>query len=159
MNRYGALILIVLFGSITVAGQNTEEAQDKKLFQAAQKGDKTALYQLRFRAENGDAYAQVDMALMYSTGTGIKKDSTEAVGWLRRAAEQGDSFAQGLLGEHYALGDGVPKDLVVAYKWLNISAANGDRASGILRDRIENSMTPDQIAEAQRLSRDWKPAR
>ena len=159
-NRYTAvMILIAAFGSITLAGSPADEAKDKKLFEAAQNGDKKALNQLRSIAEQGDAYAQVDMALLYSIGSGVTKDSVEAVGWLRRAADQGDSFAQGLLGEHYAGGDGVPKDFVTAYKWLNIAAANGDRASGLLRDRIEKSITPDQIAEAQHLSREWKPTR
>lgn len=149
-----------ILGETAYAQQTADEkAQDKKLYQDAANGVKTALPQLKTRAELGDALAQFYMGMIYDAGSGVAKDYVEAVKWLRMAAERGDAFAQGLVGEHYAGGDGVPKDLVVAYMWLNISAANGDRASAILREHIEKSMTPEQIAEAQRLSREWKPAR
>jgi TPR repeat protein len=59
----------------------------------------------------------------------------------------------------YADGDGVPKDLVIAYMWLNLAAAKGEPNAKANRDNIERQMTPDQIAEAQRLSRQWKPTR
>jgi hypothetical protein len=43
--------------------------------------------------------------------------------------------------------------------WLSLAAAqrNGDAAK--LRDSLARSMTPDQIAEAQRMARDWKPTK
>ena len=51
-NRYtSVMILIAAFGSITLAGSPANEAQDKKLFEAAQNGDKKALNQLRSIAE------------------------------------------------------------------------------------------------------------
>jgi len=109
------------------------------------------------------------MGLIYEIGNIVAKDYVEAVRWFRRAAEQGNAsspassfsvaLAQGELGMLYAGGEGVPKDLVAAYMWLNLSAANGNRASAIFRERVEQSMTSDQIAEAQRLSREWKPTR
>jgi len=62
------------------------------------------------------------------------------------------------LGVMYERGDGVPKDLVSAYKWFNLSAAQGLELARANRSLIEKQMTHDQIAEGQRLSREWKPA-
>jgi TPR repeat protein len=57
----------------------------------------------------------------------------------------------------YAHGLGVPQDYVEAHMWLNLSAAQGDREAKKYRDWLAEKMTPSQIAEAQRLAREWKP--
>ena len=75
------------------------------------------------------------------------------------AADQGLSLAQRNLGWHYARGDGVPQDFVQAYMWLDLSAAKGDSEAKKSRDELAGHMTPAQIAEAQRLAREWKPNR
>jgi len=41
--------------------------------------------------------------------------------------------------------------------WLNLAAAAGDANARATRDTISDQMTPEQIAEAQRMSREWKP--
>lgn len=76
---------------------------------------------------------------------------------LRRAAEQGDADAQFNLGLVYAQGFGVAKDYVQAYMWWNLAAAAGNEEAATNRGIIEARMTPEQIAEAQRLSRNWVP--
>ena len=59
----------------------------------------------------------------------------------------------------YAKGLGVPQDHVLAHKWLNLAAAQKPSLSyGKERDQLARNMTPDQIAEAQKLAREWKPA-
>ena len=55
----------------------------------------------------------------------------------------------------YANGDGVPKDLLFAYMWFNLSAAQGNETAQSNNEIIEQQMTREQIAEAQRLSREW----
>ena len=57
------------------------------------------------------------------------------------------------LGFIYEKGRGVTQDYVQAHKWYNLSAALGLRE----RDRLASLMTPAQIAEAQRLAREWRP--
>ena len=47
---------------------------------------------------------------------------------------------------------------VLAHMWFNLAAAQGDKQAAADRDAIAAKMTPDQIAEAQRMARDWKPA-
>ena len=56
----------------------------------------------------------------------------------------------------YILGRGVQKDYVQAHMWLNIAAV-GIPKWAELRESVEKLMTRAQIAEAQRLAREWKP--
>ncbi len=44
-------------------------------------------------AEEGDAFAQASLGLMYYDGEGVPKDYQEAAKWYRMAAEEGDAFA------------------------------------------------------------------
>ena len=116
---------------------------------------------LRTRANVGDAGAQVILGVMYATGLGVPQDYAEAVRGYRLAAEQGEAFAQSNLGIMYANGRGVPQDYVVAHMGLNLAGAqsSGDARATLVkgRDAVEAKMTSEQIAEAQRLAREWKP--
>ncbi len=75
----------------------------------------------------------------------------------RPLAEQGNAHAQFYLGVLYHNGYGVPKDFVQAHKWYHLAGANGDKSAAMLRDALAKRMTPAQIAEAQKLAREWKP--
>jgi TPR repeat protein len=59
----------------------------------------------------------------------------------------------------YERGLGVPKDYVLGYMWFNLAAAQGHEIARWDREELSSAMTPDQIAEAQRLARDWKPTK
>ncbi len=118
-------------------------------------------------AEQGHVGAQVSLGIKYNTGGGVARgsvnrvrevvpeDLAEAVRWFRRAAEQGNAGAQFNLGTMYVRGRGVPEDLVLAYMWWDLSAAQGIELAQGNKGRIEQRMTREQIAEAQRLSREW----
>jgi hypothetical protein len=41
--------------------------------------------------------------------------------------------------------------------WLNLAARGGEPGAARTRDGLEPFMTAEQIAEAQRLTREWKP--
>ena len=70
------------------------------------------------------------------------------------AAEQGVAKAQSSLAYMYAEGKGVLQDYVRAHMWSNLAAVTGDSESVSNRDIIATKMTPQQIAEAQKLARD-----
>lgn len=74
----------------------------------------------------------------------------------KSAAEQGVMEAQASLAEMYRDGLGVIQDYVIAYMWVNLAIANnGVHDSNIrCRDNLAKIMTPSQIAEAQKLSRE-----
>ena len=101
-------------------------------------------------AEQGHAEAQADLAYMYENGLGVQ-DNNEAVKWYRKAAEQGNREARYNLGLMYYIGE----DIVQAHVWLGIAAALGDENAQIALDKAASEMTPDQIAEAQRMAREW----
>jgi TPR repeat protein len=115
----------------------------------------------RLAAEQGDASAQSNLGWMYDSGDGVPQDYAEARKWFRLAAEQGNARAQFNLGVMYGSGKGVPQDYVEAHKWLNVAASRltGDdrERAATLRDQIAEKMTPAQVAEAQRVARDWRP--
>ncbi len=77
--------------------------------------------------------------------------------WYRKAAEQGNADAQTTLGVMYANGEGVPEDFIQAHMWFNLAAAQGNELGRENRDIVAERMTPAQVAEAQRLAREWKP--
>ena len=62
----------------------------------------------------------------------------------------------------YNNGRGVPQDYVRAHMWLNLAAArtpageDHDKAVNN-RNAVAERMTPAQIAEAQKLAREWRP--
>jgi TPR repeat protein len=93
---------------------------------------------------------------MYYNGQGVQQDFPEAAKWTRKAAEQGYAPAQADLGVLYWNGQGVPQNVVLAYMWLSLAAEQEPDAVEE-RDLVASQMTPDEIAEAQRLAREWKP--
>ena len=116
----------------------------------------------RKAADQGVADAQNNLALMYGNGQGVPQDYAEAMKWYRKAAEQGNASAQSNLGVMYGIGKGVPQDYVQAHKWLNLASAfalkeKAGEGAAKGRDLISAKMTPEQIAEAQKLAREWKP--
>ena len=117
--------------------------------------DQEAVRWYRLAAEQGWVDAQYHLGLMYADGEGVPEDDEEAVGWYRLAAEQGYASAQTNLGLMYVNGEGVPEDLVLAYMWYNLSACQGNSYARWYKIIIEQRMTREQIAEAQRLSREW----
>ena len=113
-------------------------------------------------AEQGLALAQLNLGVHYTSGEGIPQDDVEATRWFRLAAEQGHLGAQEFLGTMYWIGKGVPQDYVQSHMWLNLAASRltGEDLEKAVeaRDSVAQMMTPAQIAEAQRLAREWEVA-
>jgi TPR repeat protein len=112
----------------------------------------------RRAAEQGNTDAQFDVAERYYGGHGVPQDRAAAASWFRRGAEQGDGLCRFRLALMYEEGVGVPQDYALAHMWLNLAAASEWRLAAQARDRVARRMTPAQIAEAQKLAREWKPA-
>jgi S1-C subfamily serine protease len=109
-------------------------------------------------AQQGDSDAQSNLGHCYAAGKGVPEDFVAAVKWYRKAAEQGLDMAQSQLGSAYYNGKGVPRDYIEAYKWFSLSAAHGRENPKKFLDDVQRALTPDQIAEAQRLTREFKPS-
>jgi TPR repeat protein len=70
-------------------------------------------------------------------------------------AQTGTPDALFELGMLYATGRDVAADLVAAHKWFNLAAARGNAAAMKRRVELAREMSAEQIAEAQRLAREW----
>jgi len=123
-------------------------------------------------AEQGHYSAQSVLGVLYTNEDRLLgPDYKEGKRWLIKAAEQGKGewglfppFV--LLGDLYAKGPGdIPKNYVMSYMWYSI-APMADSSSEVWlfgtgnearkkRDAIELKMTPDQVAEAQKLASSW----
>lgn len=108
-----------------------------------------------------------------ATDATMKGNYPSAFKWTFLGANRGDYAAQEKLGSLYEKGKGVAQDYVQAYKWYDIAAAthaaciaelppslhsaetNGSEISD--RDSVAKKMSSEQIEEAQRLERGWKP--
>lgn len=115
----------------------------------------------RQAADQGDPDAPNNIGEMYANGQGVPADYREAVRWYQKAAQQQNTDAQYNIGLMYRDGKGVPQDFLVAHMWLNLAASKstGDdqKKYSAARDALAVKMTPQQIAEAQRLTREWEP--
>lgn len=70
-------------------------------------------------------------------------------------AQTGTPDAPFELGMLFATGRDVAADLVAAHKWFNLAAARGNVAALKRRVELAREMSCEQIAEAQRLAREW----
>lgn len=73
--------------------------------------------------ELGHLQAQVALAGMYETGTGVETNPKEALKWYRKAAEQGDATSQFIAA---TLSESVEKNNKEALKWYHKSAEGGN---------------------------------
>jgi TPR repeat protein len=117
---------------------------------------------LRERAASGDPDAQFSLGKNYEAGrSGLKQDYAVAASWYRKSADQGNVYAQASLGILYHSGKGLPHDDVQSEMWLTLSADHApkdDRDTIVeMRDSVAAHLTPQQLAEAQRLAHEWKP--
>jgi uncharacterized protein len=116
-------------------------------------------------ADQGNARAQFSIGKMYYIGQGVRRDYAQADAWYRKAADQGFDYAQFDLGAAYEDGGlGVAQDYALAHMWFDLAsspATNTELRQMAVenRDKVAAHMTPDQIAEAQRLAREWKPTK
>lgn len=116
-------------------------------------------------AAQGDKEAQLHLGWLYDMGgEGVPLDYTMARQWYEKAAEQGNAEAQFKLGRLYSFGAGGPKNNVGAYKWFTLAAGHYEDENDPRRMELEayrrsaeKEMTPAQIAEAQKVAREWKP--
>lgn len=116
----------------------------------------------RTAAGQGDAEAQIALALMYSEGEGVVENNDLARKWWGVAAEQGHPYAQYREGARLkwaSAGKGAAS--VRAYMWFDL-AASGDhfkvaKAAKERCDELADTMSEAEISEAKQMSRDWKP--
>ncbi len=144
----------------------------RKILARAEQGDAEATFRLALLSSSADerrkwislAANQGHAEAQFQLYTRDKPDG-KSLTWLCLAANQGHALAQEELGDLHVKGLGqawreaglVELDPVRAYVWYSLAAANGDRRAGYIRDDLADQMTPEQIAEGERLAAEWKP--
>jgi TPR repeat protein len=111
-----------------------EEALPSQLI--AEKKYDEALPMLRERADNHDAKAQGQLALLYLEGNGVPEDYSKAAEWMLKSAEGGYASSQYMLAWFYYKGIGVPQDYTITVEWAEKSLAKGDANAATLLARL-----------------------
>ncbi len=107
-------------------------------------------------ANNGDIDAQVNLAMLYLRGQGVKKDYKKAAELYTKAADQGHSQAQYNLARMYEQGDGVKSNYSKAMVLYMQSAEQGNvNAQYSLGNRMLKSSTREGRTYAYKY---WKMA-
>ncbi len=121
------------------------------------KDEAEAVKWYRKAADQGYNVAQILLGFCYKNGDGVATNEVEAVKWFRKAAERGDQSGQYMLGLSFQYGKGAASNNVEALKWFNLSAAQDYDIAKRTQSEIMRLMTKEEIAEAQRLAREFKP--
>jgi TPR repeat protein len=95
------------------------------------------------------------MASHYMEGEHTEKNVVAGADWSRKAAEQNHPPGQVQLGWCFEQGCGVPKDYESAYMWFNLAAVSEMAGAAKFRDDLAKNMTSEEIAQAQKRSREW----
>src|SRR5262249_46163967 len=164
---YSQPIKQIITGVVSQPATSPRPNETEAAYAAYQKADyQTTLRLLRPLADQGGPRAETTLGVMYDEGHGVPQDDAEALKWYRRAAERGYAQAQFNLGVMYARGeaDDGHEDNVSAHMWFNLAAARFPASEPIARsaaiksrDAVASKMSPEEIAHAQQLARDWKP--
>ena len=101
-------------------------SQTSDVFDAIENKDYSSALQIwQSRAQQGDASAQFNLALLYHFGLGVDKNINIAVYWYERSAANGDSKAQNNLGHLFYEGYEVKKDIPRAVHLFKLAARQG----------------------------------
>jgi TPR repeat protein len=163
----------------TVPPSTRSEVDIEQERKAAEQGEMEAQFKLGYAYLTGSGvrqdYAQADewfrkaadrspgalyyLAVMSRDGLGVPQDHAKAAQLFRGAADRGSPNAQAELGNLYVTGKGLLQDYVEGHKWMNLACTgfSGDAQKQCVadRDRLAALMTSAQIAEAQKLAREW----
>ena len=86
-------------------------------------------------------------------------DAKTAVALMKRAAEGDDPQANWWMAYFFQKGRHVPIDDVLAYFYANRAHALGEQHAKKLLDELERRMSRQEIAEAQKMAREWAASR
>lgn len=148
----------LLMGFLHDHGKNVEQSDDvasRYYYAAALNGETEAAERLVKLSERGSREAQTYAGLLYKDGTGVGTNASKAAELVLKGAEQNFGLAQYMISHAYGSGQGFEQDYLKAHMWANLAAANEHEGATKRRDVWSQLMTPEQIAQAQDMARDW----
>ena len=105
--------------NLAIAMENTENPDKNEIISLYEKA-----------TDKNDAYAINNLAVVYLTGDGVKKDPKRAAKLFERAVKLGDDYAMVNLAYCYSIGNGVKYSEKEAFK-LYVKAAEKDNIEGL----------------------------
>lgn len=117
-----------------------------------------SLVHIRFKAEDGHADAMFLLGIAYAQGRGVDRDDTTAAYWFLNASKKGHVRAHATIGYLYATGRGARHDCVLGYIFLARAAKLGDPLGKDLMIKVRRSMSPSQLATAERFLEADRPS-
>ncbi len=138
MSEHKILGLIVIAGFAAIShasdvGGNTAAiaAPFLEVLMAAphvQAQDAPLMKTLIAQATEGDARAQVELAVRYRDGRGVKQDYTEAMRWAHQASDRGDAAAMDFVGHAFLSGNGIRRSPEIATAYFQAAAGKSATA-------------------------------
>ena len=140
----GSVQALILLKQLSNGGHGSKEEFD------------SAFRKIATRAKTGNIRSRMVLAEAYSLGALVKGDCRMTRDLYKEIASEGDEVAQHNLGGMYLNGDCVPKDYVLGYMWRSLSLAqsNNENGNSFLNSLEKNSMSREQVAQAQKMARD-----
>lgn len=156
------VVQIALVGVSGSAFQRIDSDDLDDLLELAEDGDADALYDLAVyfqQVGDWDTIPRWQTEVLFRLA--MVTNGEDRWTWLCQAANAGHAAAQAQAGwaaeaDYYTDGT-VPTDLTEAYKWYRLALLNGEISAAADMDRLEASLTAEQVAEAERRASDWRP--
>ena len=133
--RFGDFVLAIDGTPVTDTNQLIQEIQARQpgtdgSFTVWRVGDDSNGYLAAVRrlAEGGSTPAMMFLGKLYSNGTGLSRDATQALAWYEKAALAGNTNGMLLYGDALASGQPI-RDVVEAERWIRKSAEAGNVAA------------------------------
>ena len=102
---------------------------------------------------------RIALRLLPSGNLNSVTDAKTAVALMKRAADSDDQEANWWMAYFFQKGRHVPIDDVLAYFYANRAHALGSGHAKKLLDELERRMSRQEIAEAQKMAREWAGSR
>lgn len=157
--RSGNPPALKLMGFLYYHGEGVEKDLSKAAsfyHAAAIAGESSATKRLRDLAETGQPMAMTLFGLLLKDGSGGVPTNAEGAAKMVKAGADGNvALAQYEISQAFGVGQGFEQDYLLAHMYANLAAAQGYEGAEKRRDTWAQLMTPEQIAEAQKMARDW----
>lgn len=117
----------------------------------------------RKAADAGKLDAIFTMGVVYEGGIGLPRNGKESFAWYKKSADRGFYPGQLKVANMYAKGQGTKKDPAASYLWYAIAERFSPRTGNdrfeipIIKDKLSALMTKEQVADADRKAKAWKP--
>lgn len=150
-------LLILLMGSCLAVPVLAADGDWDRARTAHERGDYAAEVAIvQPLAEQGYAFAQFNLGVLYDEGKGVPQDDALALKWYQRAADQGLAQAQVNLAIMYENGQGMAPNPQRAYFWYTLADEQGDNRAIQGKREIAKKMSTAQIQEAEQWLQEYR---